>query len=89
MEEKKGKRITNFLEKAVEDFKMEIPSLSYSFRSMSFINFGSDQDGKKSMIQELDVNRAFGSLTIGMIGVELEASNTGLPPFPCGQILNN
>ena len=89
IEEKRGKRIVSFLEKAVEDFKMEIPPLSYSFRSMGFINFGSDQDGGKSMAQELDVNKAFGSLTISMIGAEPKASNIGLPPFLCGQILNN
>ena len=89
MEEKRGKRIASFLEKTMEDFKMEIPPLSYSFHFAGFINFGSEQGEKKSMIQELDVNGAFRSLTIGMIGAEPEASNTGLPPFPCGQILNN
>ena len=68
---------------------MEIPPLSYSFRFVGFINSGLDQDGEKSMIREMDVNKAFGSLTIGMIGAESEASNTGLPPFPRRQVLNN
>ena len=57
---------------------------SYSFHSAGFINFGSNQDGEKSMIQELDVNEAFESLTIDMIGAESETSNTRLPPFPRG-----
>ena len=47
IKEKRGKRITNFLEKAVEDFKMEIPPLSHSFLFAGFINFGSYQDGEK------------------------------------------
>ena len=89
MEEKRGKRIVDFLRKVVEYFKMEIPPLSYLFLSPGFINFGSDQDRKKSMIQELDVNEAFGKLTISMIRAESEASNTCLPPFPRRQVLNN
>ena len=57
---------------------------------MGFINLGSAQDGEKSMIREVDMNEAFGSLTIGMIGAEEpKARNTGLPPFPRGQVLNN
>ena len=41
------------------------------------------------MIQELDVNETFGNLTIDMIRVESEISNTRLPPFSSGQFLNN
>ena len=65
----------------MKDFKMEIPLLSYLFPFAGFINFGSDQDGEKSMIQELDVNKAFGNLTIGMIGAKSEVSNIRLPLF--------
>ena len=42
MKEKKRKRIVGFLGMVVEDFKMEIFSLSYSFHYASFINFGLD-----------------------------------------------
>ena len=89
IEEKRGKRITRFLDKTVEDFKMKIHPLSHSFLFTGFINFESDQEGKKGMAQELDVNGAFGSLTINMIGVESKASSTKLPPFSRGQVLNN
>ena len=38
----------------------------------------------------VDVAKTFESLSIDMIEVEdQKASNTGLPPFPRGQILNN
>ena len=38
----------------------------------------------------VDVAKTFGSLSIDMVKVEdQEASNTGLPPFPKGQILDN
>ena len=89
IKEKRGKRIASFIRKAMEDFKMEIPPLSYSFLSAGFINIGSDQDTKKSMTQKLDMNGTFESLTISMIRAEPEASNTRLPPFPRGQVLNN
>ena len=37
-----------------------------------------------------DVAKTFESLSIDMVEVEdQEASNTGLPPFPRGQILDN
>ena len=90
IEEKRGKRIANFLEKVVKDAKMEILPLSYSFCSVGFMNLASAQDGEKSMIQEVDENEAFGSLTIDMIGAEKpETRNTRLLPFPRGQVLNN
>ena len=83
IEEKRGKRIASFLEKAMEDAKMEIPLLSYSFRYARFINLRLTQDGEKSVIWEVDVNEAFASLTIGMIRAkELEVRNMGLPQFP-------
>ena len=38
----------------------------------------------------VDVAKMFGSLSIDMVEVDdQEASNTGLPPFPRGQILDN
>ena len=90
MEEKKKKRIASFFGKVVEDGKMEIPSLSYSFHSAGFINLGLTQKGEKNMTMDVDVNEAFGSLTIDMIEVdEPETRNIGLPPFSRGQILNN
>ena len=49
MEEKRGKRIVDFLGKVVEYFKMEIPPLTHSFLVADFINFGSDQDEKKGI----------------------------------------
>ena len=57
---------------------------------MGFINLGSAQDGEKSMIREVDMNEAFGSLTISMIEAEdSEVKNVELPLFPRGQVLNN
>ena len=38
----------------------------------------------------IEVAETFGSLSIDMVEVEdQEAKDTGLPPFPCGQVLNN
>ena len=67
---------------------MDIPPLSYSFRSAGFINpkviHG---NGKKVMV---DVAEIFGSLSIDMVEVEdQEARDARLPPFPHGQVLNN
>ena len=65
---------------------MEIPPLSYTFRSTGFIIFEAIQ-GKD---QEISVDEAFRSLSIDIVEVrDREASNTGLPPFPIGQILDN
>ena len=71
---------------------MEIPLLSYSFGSLGFINLKLTQNGENDMMMDadMDVNEAFESLTIGMIGAdEPKARNIGLPPFSCGHVLNN
>ena len=67
---------------------MDIPLLSSSFRSTSFINLEVIQgNGKKVMV---DVAETFGSLSIDMVEVEdQEAREARLPPFPRGQVLNN
>ena len=67
---------------------MEIPLLSYTFRSAGFINswviWGKDEE------MSTEVDKAFESLSIDMVEVgDQEASNTRLPPFPKGQILDN
>ena len=65
---------------------MEIPPLSHTFRSAGFIIPKAIQ-GKD---REISVEEAFESLSIDMVEVEdQEASNTGLPPFSRGQILDN
>ena len=85
-EEKKEKRIASFLGKKEEDARVEIPSLSHIFRSVGFIIPEAIQ-GKD---REISVDEAFGSLSIDMVEVgDQEASNTRLPPFPRGQILDN
>ena len=58
--------------------------MSYSFRSAGFINPELNQKREKNMAMDMDVdvNEAFGSLTIDMIEVdEPETRNIGLPPF--------
>ena len=67
---------------------MDIPPLSYSFRSVGFINPKVIQEnGKKVMV---DVAETIESLSIDMVEVEdQEARNVRLPSFPCGQVLNN
>ena len=67
---------------------MDIPPLSSSFLSASFINLEMIQDNEKEMMVE--VAKTFGSLSIDMVKVEdQEAMGTGLLPFPRGQTLNN
>ena len=67
---------------------MEIPPLSHTFRSAGFINLGAIWSKAKEMSTKVD--ETFGSLSIGMVEVEdQEASNTRLPPFSRGQILDN
>ena len=86
MEEKREKRIASFFEKEKESIKMEIPSLSYTFRLAGFINPEAIQGKDK----EISVNKAFGSLSIDIVEVEgQETRNTRLPPFPRGQVLDN
>ena len=67
---------------------MEIPPLSYTFRSAGFINHGAIWNKVEEMSTRVD--EAFESLSINMVEVrDQEASNTGLPLFPKGQILDN
>ena len=88
MEEKKEKRIASFLGKEKENAKIEIPLSSHTFRSAGFINPGAIWSKAKEMSTEVD--ETFGSLSIDMIEVkDQEASNTRLPPFLRGQILDN
>ena len=65
---------------------MEIPPLSHTFRSAGFIIPKAIQ-GKD---REISMDKSFESLSINMVEVgDQEASNTGLPPFSRGQILDN
>ena len=67
---------------------MDIPPLNYSFRSAGFIYPEVIQsNGEEVMV---DVVETFESLSIDMVEVEeQETRNTGLPPFPHEQVLNN
>ena len=85
LEEKRQKRVASFLRKETESMKMDIPPLSSSFLSAGFINPEMIQGDEEKMMVE-----TFGSLSIDMVEVEdQEAKDTGLPPFPHGQTLNN
>ena len=65
--------------------KMDIPPLSSSFLLAGFIN----PEMIQADVEEVMVE-TFGSLSINMVEVEdQEAKDTGLPPFPRGQTLNN
>ena len=67
---------------------MEIPLLSHTFRSAGFINPEAIWSKVEEMSTEMD--EAFGSLSIDMVkDGDQEISNTGLPPFPRGQALDN
>ena len=82
---KKEKRVASFLGKEAESMKMDISPLGSSFLSARFINPEMIQDDKEKVMLE-----TFGSLSIDMVEVEdQEAKDTGLPPFPRGQTLNN
>ena len=73
--------MASFLGKERESAKLEIPSLNYSFISRSFINPEVIQCKGKDKV--VDMEEAFGSLSIEMVEVEdQETRNTGLPPFP-------
>ena len=86
MEEKKEKRIASFFGNEKKKARMEIPPLSYTFRSVDFINPKAIQGKDK----EISVDKVFESLSIDMVEVEdLEAMSIGLPPFPRGQVLDN
>ena len=80
-EKKKEKRIASFLKKEKESAKMEIPPLSHTFRSASFINPRAIWSREKEM--STDIDKAFGSLSIDIVEVEdLEEMSTRLPLFP-------
>ena len=67
---------------------MDIPPLSSSFLSTSFINPEIIQGNEKKVM--VDVAETFGSLSIDMVEVEdQEVKDARLPPFPHGQTLNN
>ena len=86
MEEKR--EVPVFWGKEKEKAKMEISSLSHTFRSTSFINPEAIQSKAEKMSTEVD--EAFGNLSIDMVEVgDREASNTGLPSFSQGQTLDN
>ena len=62
--------------------------MSSSFLSAGFINPEMIQGNEEKMMVE--VKETFGSLSIDMVEVEnQETKDTGLPPFPRGQTLNN
>ena len=61
---------------------MNIPPLSSLFLLTGFINPDMTQGDEEEMM--VDVAKIFESLSIDMVEVDQEASNTGLPPFPWG-----
>ena len=88
IEEKRQNRIASFLGKKKKSVKMNIPPLSSSFLLAGFINPEMIQGNEEEVMA--DVAKTFRSLSIDMVKVEdQEASNTRLPPFPRGQILDN
>ena len=85
IEKKRQKRVVSFLGKKTESMKMDIPPLSSSFLWAGFINLDAIQGDDEEMMVE-----TFGSLSIDMVEVEDQgATDTRLPPFPRGQVLNN
>ena len=68
LEEKRQKRIVNFLKKEKENVKMDIPPLSSSFLSTSFINLEMIQGNKEEVM--IEVAETFGSLSINMVEVK-------------------
>ena len=67
---------------------MEIPPLSHTFHSAGFINPGAIWSKAEEM--STGVDEAFESLSIDIVEVrDQEASNTRLPLFSKGQILDN
>ena len=62
--------------------------MSFSFLSASFINPEMIQGNEEEVMVE--VAETFGSLSIDMVEVKNQETNdTGLPPFPRAQTLNN
>ena len=67
---------------------MDIPPLSSLFLSTGFINLDTIQGDEEEVM--VDIEKTFRSLSIDMVEVEdQKAKDTGLPPFPRGQTLNN
>ena len=67
---------------------MDIPPLSFSFLFTRFINPEMIQGNEEEVMVEMA--ETFGSLSIDMVEVkDQEAKDTGLPPFPRPQVLNN
>ena len=67
---------------------MNIPPLSSSFLSVGFINPDMTQGDEEEVM--VDVAKTFRSLSIDMVEVDdQEASNTELPSFPRGEVLDN
>ena len=67
---------------------MDIPPLSSSFLSASFINPEIIQGNEEEVM--VDIVETFGSLSIDMVEVkDQEAKDTRLPTLPRGQTLNN
>ena len=67
---------------------MNIPPLNSSFLSADFINLEMIQGNEEEVMA--NVAKTFESLSIDMVKVgNQEASNTRLPPFPKGQILDS
>ena len=83
VEEKREKRIASFLRKEKESARMKIPLLSYTFHSAGLINLEVIRSKDKGM--SIDVDEAFGSLSIDMVKVKKsKAWGTRLPLFPKG-----
>ena len=83
LEEKRQKRIANFLGKNGDSPKLDIPPLSSSFLSAGFINPDTIQGDEEEVM--VDIAETFGSLSIDMVEVEdQEAKDIRLPPFPRG-----
>ena len=88
LKEKRQKRMASFLGKEGESVKMDMPLLSSSFLSAGFINPEIIQGNEEEVM--VDIAETLESLSIDMVEVEdQEAKDTGLPPFPRGQTLNN
>ena len=68
LEEKRQKRIASFLEKEGDSTKLDIPPLSSSFLSASFINPNTIQGDEKEVM--VYIAETFGSLSIDMVEVE-------------------
>ena len=67
---------------------MDIPLLSSSFLLAGSINPKTIQDNEEEMM--VDIVETFENLSIDMVEVEdQEVKDARLPPFPCGQTLNN